>query len=254
MSQNSAPTEGIMKKIKALMDKANSTDSLPEKEAFMLGAQRLLAEYNLEYSEVIRIGEDGVVKEDEILYSEKWEQKLMGVICSNNFCKCIGNGYNKLFIIGKPANIAVCIYLFKFYSNALVSESMSHYTRYCADELIKFMSKKSSKKKDMSELDNILEGLKDKFLHEFMIGGCQGISDKMYDQKQDQMRNNTNFNTLVRVNDSDVETYVKKHFPNLTSARGLSANKHGSGYASGYKVGKDIDSYSAVTSGAKQIR
>jgi hypothetical protein len=248
MSQNSAPKEGIMKKIKALMDKANSTDSLAEKEAFMLGAQRLLADYNIEVSEVIRIGESGSVKEDAISYSEMWEKKLMHYICLNNFCRSISDK-SYINIIGKPGNIEVCIYLFKFFSSALATESMHHYNRYCAEEIKKFLSKKKNKGK-FEDVDKFLEGSKVDFVQDFMIGGCEGILNKMLSQKKAQMDSNTNFTALVRVNDDEVDAYVKKHYPYLTSSRGQRTNNNSSGYAAGYIVGSGINQHKAV--GTKQ--
>lgn len=247
-TQNTEVNESLLKKIKALIDKANSTDSLPEREAFMLGAQRLLQQHNLDIIHVENFGaKDISVKEDSFKYSDKWETSLLHVIAINNFCQSVSDPSIKYVnVIGSAGNIQVVIYLYQFFRNTLLELSIKSY-----DSMLQDM--KNQHGIDVKKIPGYKDQQK-QYLSDYMIGGVHGISAKMSEQKDTEMRNNSNLQALVRVHDSAVEDYMKDKYPNLRKGRSVAVNTKGSGYNNGYRDGHGISPNSAINGGGNNNR
>ena len=100
--------ESLLFKIKALLNKAESSDSQEEKDAFMMKAQDLIHKNGLTHEKVLaeRWDSKSGFKEEDIIeervsYEEEWDRKLMQSISEGNMCKVIMNSGKKLiYIIG----------------------------------------------------------------------------------------------------------------------------------------------------------
>ena len=137
--------DSILKKIKALIDKAassrNCAGSIAESEAFMKKAQELLLKYNLDTEKVTsyeQVKKEGI-EEEKISYQEDWEINLLSGIAIANFCNIVVHpnrlGLNlvrggKISCIGKPSNVNVCLYLFSFFRNAILGLSIKGYSDF----------------------------------------------------------------------------------------------------------------------------
>lgn len=240
--------ESLIKKIKALLDKANSTDSLPEKEAFMLGVQRLLQQHNIDIRKIENIETDDFsVKEDSLIYSDLWEAKLVHVIAVNNFCQTVRNvSDKKVNVIGRKENIEVVITMFQFFANSLLQLSVNSYNKMIEDA-----------KKEYGIDVKKVPGHKEKmnmYLSDYMIGGVDGINAKMREQKQEEIRKNEKYNAVLRINDSAVQEYVSKKYPNLRKGKAMKRNDKSNGYNNGYKDGKSLSPHSNINSRNSYIR
>lgn len=231
-------TENILSKIQKLLAKAASTDSIHERESLLLKAQELLQEYNLDMSQVenLEAKQEGI-QEDQAQYQDEWERLLINRIAVNNFCKTMSfPSDKKINIIGKSNNIGVVIYLYKFFHHSLLELSMKAYIEMCNEKL-----------EGMQPSKKIKAG----FLKEYLIGGVDGISYKMAQQKASAA---SNIQAIMVINDKKVEEYFKIAYPKTTQMKSVKIAAHSNAYGKGYEAGKNINTYNAVTSGAKQLK
>lgn len=242
MSEN----EKITIKIKKLIDKANGTDSLQEAETFMLAAQRLLQQYNLDMSKVMSTTtEDRKVREDVTNWEDDWQWKLMSVIARNNFCTTIINTRAKTCkVVGTPNNIEVAEYLFSFFSNRLTQLSIKAYDESIKEKkrIIESLGGKMSKKNKTE-----FERLDKAFILDYLAGGVVGIETKMDDQKYEAMRTSSELKGLMVVNDDAVAKYVQANYPNLGYLRERNVQRTGA-YGRGVADGKNISVNAGVGS------
>lgn len=231
--------ENILSKIQKLLAKAASTDSIHEREALLLKAQELLLEYNLDMSQVETLSGHEDIREESTFYSELWETNLLHCIAVNNFCETMRfTSSKKINVMGKPSNIAVVIYLYKFFHRSLIELGMKAYLKMCEERC---NGLEPSKK------------IKDKYLLDYMLGGVQGINQRMKEQKEESSKDAGVYGIMV-ISDKKLEEYSYAKYPNQRKGRGLRLNTHSTGYCDGYRDGHGITSYNAVTSGAKQLR
>jgi hypothetical protein len=241
----------ILKKIKALMDKAASTDSIAEKESFMLGAQKLLQKYNLDMSEVQTFqSDDRKVMEDIISYSDDWERNLMSAIARNNFCRILLNTYDlQIIVIGKTDNVGVCIYIFNFFRSALLELSVKAYLGFLE-------SLNDGLKKKVKIPEKKLNALKEKYIHDYLYGGVDGVKDKLELQKKTAEIENANLRGLMVTNEREISVYVDEKYGRfLGRARQSNKGNQSSGaYSQGRKDGFGISQgNTALNSGTKRI-
>lgn len=233
-------SDSIVKKIKALIDKANSTDSLPEAEAFMAKAQELLQKYNIEMSQVKNLeSEDSAITEIEMMFTEQYERHLMKAVFQSNFCTCILLYKEDGFIlIGKNSNIQVSKDLYLFFRNKIQQLSVFTYNQHI-----------ESKKKELSMqgIDwnklskKAKKSFEDNYIFDYLTGAVDGVVEKLRQQKEIATRNDAHLRSLVLVNDSQVSVYVRDKYPSLSKVR-VKEQRHsgGIGYARGFSDGKNI--------------
>jgi hypothetical protein len=234
-------TENILLKIQKLLAKAASTDSLEESESLVLKAQALLQEYNLDMLQVenLELKEEGI-REDSAGYQYEWERLLVNRIAINNFCKTMSfPSENKINVIGKSNNISVVIYLYKFFHQRLLELSIKSYIEMCKERCNGLEPSKAVKKN---------------YLKEYLIGGVNGIGSKMEEQKYNAQKESSNLTSLMIINDKKVEEYYKSAYPHTRQMRSVRITANSTAYSKGFNDGKNINTYNAVTSGAKQLK
>lgn len=124
-------TDDILRKIAALMAKANGTENEHEAAAFAAKAQAMLADHNMSMEDVVKYGAAKVgdrVAETTLdnKYATGWRVTLMGAVCRFYFCKLLlsqyydtsarGNGIKRkrFLVIGQPHNAAVAMAMFPY--------------------------------------------------------------------------------------------------------------------------------------------
>ena len=232
--------ESILKKIKGLMDKANSTDSMAEKETFMMKAQELLLKYNLDSEKVTsyeQVKKEGI-EEEKISYQEEWEINLLSGICRNNFCRIVIHpSAQKISCIGKPSNVNVCLYLFSFFRNAILELSIKAYTAFL---------------NEVNEDGDVRlpKNHKMKYLTSYIAGAVDGVTSKMSSQMR-IAKNNSDVGLMVINSDKELEKYFEVHYPRLGSFRGSRAGTvNANGYGRGHADGSNLNASKGI--GTKQ--
>jgi len=121
-------SEPLLKKIKALLDKAGATDSQAEAESFIAKANELLLKHNLEMSSLENISQQEGVEGTEcnslqdIKEHGTYDENIISALSSYNFLDLIWDyrGGKKSFrLIGEKSNIEITLYLFDFLKNNL---------------------------------------------------------------------------------------------------------------------------------------
>jgi hypothetical protein len=122
----------IKNRITKLMALAGNNSNEHEAAAASAKVQALLAEYNLEMSQIIDTDEDAVVdpdavrekQADVVTTSTDWERRLFGAIAENNFCM----GYRKwtadddvavFTLIGRKMNVAATLSVYGYLIGAI---------------------------------------------------------------------------------------------------------------------------------------
>lgn len=262
----------ILSKIRALLDKAQSTDSPQERDSCMRKAQELMQNNHIEQERVTsyeQIQEEGV-EECFIFYEEEHEMILMNSIARNNFCKIIllGKEYvtpksdmsnykvgaddvlekrnnsfyiNKLSIIGEPTNVNLCLYMYSFYRNSVLRMVMSSYSKFLVEQEIESLGIKLHK------------GHKDKFVKNYLIGCVDGISELLTEQRIYAEKQYHQLKGLVLTKKNKIDEYVKKHYPNLSYSRRSNqvSSEKSLSYKSGFSDGKNSKYHAGVEKGNK---
>lgn len=138
----------ILDKVKKLLEKAESLKklgSLEEANTFIMNANRMLLEYNLEQADVenheyttdrkenqigYEIVEYGKIKSDGV-----WETQLLNVLAHHNLCQHIRfkGESNKTTIVGLKHNIQITLYLYDVVRPILKRLSNESYNTTIAD-------------------------------------------------------------------------------------------------------------------------
>lgn len=127
-------SEDIMRKIAALMAKANGTENEHEAAAFAAKAHAMLAEHNLSLTDVLKYGAakagDAVGKTPHSnKYVGGWRSSLMNSVAAYYFCKLVisheydaATGKNRkcFLLIGKTHNVAVAVSMFDYLEKTTV--------------------------------------------------------------------------------------------------------------------------------------
>lgn len=233
--------ETLIIRIKKLLDKANSTDSIHEKTALMAKAQELLQTYNLEIETITSFDADGKkITEERISYSDFWEAQLMHIICSNNFATSFRvNGTDKICVIAQTNNISVITYMFSFFRNAVLNLSLNSYQNLLEE-----------KKKQLTEIGININDFKKQFndlkkthMEDFINGAVSGISAKLREQKREAERSNSNLTALILRNGADLSKYMERYKIRQGRARKVRVSD---AYNEGYRAGKNINMNSGV--------
>jgi hypothetical protein len=234
--------EGIVSKIKKLIDKASSTDSQAEKDALMLKAQELLQNYNLEIETVISHTDDkgNVIVENDLKYEYDWELLLLDYISKNNFSKMLfWTKLKEAGVIGKAHNVSAVIYLFQFYKRALLELSIKSYESYIKERRILLRSLGLN-------FDTLAKkSFKNDYLKSYLERGVEGINAKMIEQKRAAQKENSKLTDIIIYNDKAVEKFVAEKYKKIKSTD-LSGDESGIGYEKGFEDGKSIEVFSAI--------
>lgn len=265
MSKALKGDDRILNKIKALLDKAGSTDSLHEKEACMLKAQELMQNNQIEHSRVSSfesIRNDGV-EEDEILYDENWEAYLLHFIAMNNFCQVVlkgksrvGSDYEdlidvkcesmikpgdikeKMAIIGEPTNVNMCLYLYSFFRNAILGLFVTSYQKFLSDNMVEELKLKLPK------------GHKDKFMVNYLNGCVHGVNDKMCQQKKLAELGSGELRSLFVIKNNNVLKYMAKNYPRLGRSNSANTgNSSSNAFNQGRSDGAGLSSHGSISNG-----
>jgi hypothetical protein len=135
-NQASSNKDSLAKKIQALMDKANSTDSLAERESFMTKAQELILKNNVSSERLIAVKgglssqgeiEENII-EEYVKYEDVWDRDLIVAVLKNNMCKHLYNtSQSYVIVIGKESNVNMVVGLFKNYMKAILGFAIQTY-------------------------------------------------------------------------------------------------------------------------------
>lgn len=211
----------LLKKIKALYEKAQSSQELgnvEEANAFMKKVEELILKHNLdlskikEFSEVEDIyhneeREEGIeYYKKETLQEGKWEQDLISIICQYNFCKCFYRTYahapggemyfSKIgkppyaVIVGTPSNIEVVKYLVDISRDIfrkLVGPSYDEMVKVIRERL-KFTA--SSKKEALSEFRLFIIQKIEEITLSAMFSSEKRVLLKFYQNIYQKLKNN----------------------------------------------------------------
>lgn len=238
--------KSILDKIKKLIDKAKSTDSIEESETFMMKAQSMLQEYNISVEQIEShsvVSEKTAIEEKFIPYGENFELKLAQFICNNNFCNLINHPQESRFsIIGKTCNAEVVVYLYTFFRRTLMSLSIPAYNV--------FLGEKKKEVEAMGIPFDKLSGksaMQNKFMQDFLMGGVYGVNQKMKEQKQKAIEASPKLTDIVIANDMAVSKYIEQKYKNLHYGRAKKMNFSTDGFKRGQAAGYGIDARSGIT-------
>lgn len=220
--------EKMMKRVEALLAKAESTEFDEERESFIAKAQELMTKYAIEEAS-LRQGKsaDEIVTEhiqinmDQVKYTKALALLISAVCKTQNayvvFTRKSGNqrGFAFCTIFGSPSALDLCAMLI------------------------------TSLHKQMEQsLANtpIPEGEHGKtFRNNFVIAFASAINMRLEAAKQETIRGESNKSAaLVLVNEYErSQNAAREHFPKMGSASGPSGRFSSAGQAAGHRAGKD---------------
>lgn len=235
-------SQSIIEKIQKLIAKAQGTDSPQEAETFMLHAQKLMQEYNLEMSHVEKSGStDKRITEEIFGYTMRWEATLMDIIARNNFCKSMNNS-SQIYIFGRPENVNVSHYLFNFFKSKMMELGMASFASHFKErlELVKLLSAK--------KIEKMKVDFEKKYMNDYMLGAIDGIEERMDEQAREASRNNSGMAGLVLSSEEEIMAYIRSKYK-ISYGRydsGPSGSRSGFGYENGVKDGKSISASKAI--------
>ena len=242
----------MMVKIKALIDKANSTDSQEEKDAFMMKAQELIQKHGLEVSKIMAVkggrNSTGFTEEDiieeHIKYDENWDRELMRNVAVGNMCKIIyESSANLIYVIGCESNVQSVHLLIDFYRKAIYNLAIEDAKNKKRRALMVAKSDKDRIKANSEEKSNIID---------YLFGAVNGLKDAL--EKKEAIFEveefpSGNFNngmqlmitgkSIITANKDRIDEYISRTYPSLGYFRGGSGggNPNSMGYAKGYSDG-----------------
>ena len=136
-----------IKKLQAHAESARQLGSLNEYYAFAERITELLIKYNLRQHDLNR---EHPVLEDELLssygFSEAvtyrgeagngWRRALLNVLCTNNFCRNVGNTEAKsVRVYGRGENVETTMWLYLFLHTHFLSLARDRYQQYAIRSL-----------------------------------------------------------------------------------------------------------------------
>ncbi len=249
---NSADEQKMMFKIKALLDKAASSDSQQESDAFMMKAQELIQKNNLEYSRIVAVkGEkkNGVIVDEAILeeivkYDDAWDRELMKNIAIGNMCKILFNiSESKIHIIGKAGNCNSVLMLCEFYRKAILNLAIEAAKR--KTRLSKTLLGLKPKAKDLMRIEKE-EAVN---INDYLFGAVAGLNDALTKKvelfslesfdKEDGTGESITGMEVMRFNENKIDKYIREKYPRLGRAHfgNGGGNSDSSSYSRGYSDG-----------------
>lgn len=219
----------ILDKIAKLLNKAESAQkmgSLAEAEAFSAKANELLLLHNLERSDIKTEGD----KFREWLFSDyikvktktnfKFYKNLIAVICLHNLCGSTYAPYENAFrVYGEGANVQLVIWLYNFLSTAIM--------RICNTEWKRMVTNGMDKR------------YRSRFYKSFLFGCAMGINQKLK-QSQESSYLYDKIQALIKVNEADLNIFVKQKIPEIRDGRKRASSVDKSIYDYGKEIGSKL--------------
>lgn len=224
----------ILEKVKKLLEKAKSTDSIHEAEALMLKATELLEQHNLSMSDAVGYTtskeKNESITEKSKQYKERWEVSLMTAISGSNFCyNYYNSGSKSIYVIGTPTNIDVCMYLHQFFLDCINLQKEADYKKHIS---INFAGI------NIALIPQLKSGeYKKQWIDGYILGALDGIRSKY--KTRMELQSGAVRGLMVR-NSQAIEEYKAKSGLVLGKGRGYSMQK-GNGYNEGYSYGSSIN-------------
>jgi len=180
----------ITEKIKKLIAKAKSVESISESQMFMAKANELLLKHGVSINSIENTSKQGNLtgSTDGIKYDEKssegrWEDLLISVLCSNNLCEAIIHPQDKtLTVIGRPENVETTIYMFEVARDVFRKDSLKRYKEY----RIEMLSNAEIDYPDLSENElkkNKYMSYPNPFRRGYYKGAVNGLHEKLEEQR-----------------------------------------------------------------------
>lgn len=229
--------ESLLNKIRKLIEKANSTDSEAEAEAFMLHAQKLIREHNIEAHKIESFESKKLgVGETQIKITDRWEDILINSITKYNFCKAINMRGGNISVIGNPANVEICIYLFSFFKNAALNLSLKAYDGFIKERIAAF---------GFDADFDFGKQAQNQYIANYLLGASSGITKKLQDEWLEAAKQ-SEISAVMVVNDTAISTFISEHFGKLKSGRSGGKIKNSGAYERGKADGRGIKVNSGV--------
>lgn len=238
----------LLDKIKKLLEKAKSTDSEAEAQAFMNKVQQLLMENNLSMSqlEAHSVSEkDTPVTKSEVRLDDitdkrhgAWLSYLLNGICTANLSKAIlVKGFMKeslgsIYVIGKEHNTIVVLGMFEYLRKTIIEIEKKSFKEYEGTQ------KRGAYRRD--------------FLFACQQRVCQRLRENIQEMEAEEQRKLQAANQekglmilnpiteMMRINKEAVDKYIAQEYGALGKAKGTT-QKYRDGTAAGSAAGGGIN-------------
>lgn len=108
----------IVSKIKKLLALAEKGGTEAEANSAMAKAQELLAKHGLSMEAIDEFGAPEKVERDiTVSYTAPWKRTIWSAISKLYFCQAYHTGGQKMYLVGKPSNIAIAKYIIGYCIN-----------------------------------------------------------------------------------------------------------------------------------------
>lgn len=210
----------ILRKIKALLAKADSTDSPQEAEAFFTAAQRLMVQHRITESQLNV--DPAAIQADEIEFFRNrleadWETRLAHVIIRTNGCEFVlSKDEQKLKIYGEPNDVALVKYFFETTRDAF-----------------RRLSKSEWRKNQRSTA-----ALKNQYIRSFLLGACAGLAENIKRMTAETVQDAQAYGLILTNKVDKARAYVMKEGGVKMSRRSSRGPGSDDAYGDGVKAGK----------------
>ena len=216
----------ILDKIKKLL--ALSTSSNPNEAASAAAkAQVLLAQYNLELSQVeTHSGETSDYCQQDIVVGgvSRWRKTLMLVLARPNFCAVVSyKGMERISIVGEPHNIEVVKYLYEYLVQQLEPMAETAYRQSGSSMHVRT------------------------WIDSFFYGAIASIDQRLKEQAQTFAAVSEQSRALVVVKDAELHAAMKRYHPNVTPGQKKHLRSQ-DGYLQGREAGRRLALHEAIPS------
>ena len=230
--------EDILRKIAALMAKANGTENEHEAAVFAAKAQEMLAKHNLAMMDVL----EGIAAERRETVTQvevenkhtpsDWHKRLLGAVARFYFCRSLFCG-SKFLLVGKL-------------HNAAVAASMFGYLKKTTERLALEWARAEGDIVSLSECLN--------FKHACGLR----LAERLYRMFQEQQGSGSpTGTTLPALHESEtkaIDEFLARAYPNRTPGL-INEDIVGRGGAAGYRAGGEISLQTQVSNAAaKQLQ
>lgn len=265
----------IIDRIKKLAAKAESLKEIGniEEAALFTGkVNELLTEYNLNMVSINTEEMPEVEGQHDATLglTKRWKIDLLSTLCGYNYCEAIfhrhSNGLKRtkygirrdydnertVTIVGRPENVDVVKYLFGLLVEQFERMAAKEWKAYILNIrrmlLENGVSKDSTFYKDPTQLDSVTRGYK--FKNSFFVGAVHGVNRRLKEQMATaEERHGEQINALVRVNDADVQAYIKSKMGKIGTMRHGNTEIDRAAYNKGVEAGRNTAMARGVAAG-----
>lgn len=221
--------ENILKRLKKLLNMAKGAEeigSASEAEIFAAKAQQIMAEYNLELSQISleedkpKVGKDYLKPEEVNRKNQgKWLFRLYTCICYYNYCKAILTfAEDSLILVGEPHNVEMVKYIVTQLSERVKPILKNEWAKH------RKLPKEEQEKKGQ-------------FIRGYLIGYVHGINYKLHTEKEILHKKRPEIQTMALVLRDAVVKFVEEEMKTQTSKFKGKPTKSQAGYELGYNKG-----------------